>query len=176
MNRFTFLALLAVVAAICWQVPAVVGQAGKKPVDRETVTGGKVVGVHDGDTVTVYRGSGPQVKVRLDGIDAPELGQPFGKVSRDALAGLVFGKEVTLHGHGQDRYGRTLAGVSVGKVNVCLSMVRSGMAWHFKRYSKDAGLAAAENAARAAKVGLWADPAPVPPWTWRAEKSVRVKK
>jgi len=67
---------------------------------------GKIVSIADGDTVTVLRGT-EQVKVRLDGIDAPEKNQSFGTRSRDALAGLVSGKTVTVQSKGTDRYGRT---------------------------------------------------------------------
>jgi len=78
-----------------------------------TVTG-KVVSVHDGDTVTVRTDDGQTLKVRLQGIDAPELRQPFGSRSRDELSALVKGKPVTLIEHGRDKYGRTLANVIVG--------------------------------------------------------------
>ena len=63
----------------------------------------RVVGVHDGDTLTALTADRTQLKVRLHGIDAPELGQPFGQASKRALSGLVFGKQVTLHTTGTDR-------------------------------------------------------------------------
>ncbi len=55
----------------------------------------------------------------------------------------------------------------VGELDVNLEMVRRGLAWHYKRYSTDPALADAEAAARARRAGLWADPAPVPPWSYR---------
>ena len=67
---------------------------------------GKVVSVHDGDTLTALDAANVQHKVRLTGIDAPEIGQPFGTKARDRLTALAKGKTVTIHGHGQDRYGR----------------------------------------------------------------------
>ena len=101
---------------------------------------GKVVGVADGDIVTVLRGK-EQVKVRLDGIDAPEKKQSFGTKSKDALAGLVFGKTVTVQSKGTDRYGRTLGVISVGDTNVNQKLVAGGWAWHYKQYSSDQTLA-----------------------------------
>ena len=127
---------------------------------------GKVVAVTDGDTITVLVEQ-RQVKVRLNGIDAPERRQPFGVKSREALAALVHEKDVRVETSGEDRYGRTLGTVFVGECNVNREMVRNGLAWHYKRYSKDEELAELEVKAREAKIGLWADKDPVPPWEWR---------
>lgn len=132
----------------------------------EVVTG-RVVGVHDGDSITVLAAGNVQLKVRLDGIDAPELKQPFSQQSKQALSGLVFGKTVNLLVTGTDRYKRTLAVVMVAGLNVNREMVLRGLAWRYERYSKDAALLAAQNEARASKRGLWADASPVPPWDWR---------
>jgi endonuclease YncB( thermonuclease family) len=124
---------------------------------------GKVVSVTDGDTVRVLDAANVQHKVRLDGIDAPERGQPFGTVARDRLASLVMGKAVTVHSDGRDKYGRTLGRIEIEGQDVNRRMVDDGMAWHYSRFNNDARLAAAERAARAAKRGLWADAKPVPP-------------
>ena len=134
---------------------------------------GRVVNVHDGDTVRVLDAANVQHKVRLQGIDAPERGQPFGTVARDRLASLVMGKAVTVHDDGRDKYGRTLGRIEIEGQDVNRQMVADGLAWHYVKYSKDARLAAAERAARAAKRGLWADAAPVPPWDWRANEKER---
>lgn len=132
--------------------------------DGAQVVTGRCVGVHDGDSITVLAAGNVQLKVRLEGIDAPELKQPFSQQSKEALSGLVFGKAVTLHVTGKDRYKRTLAVVVAGGVNVNRELVRLGLAWRYEAYSKDAALLAAQNAAKGAKRGLWIDPAPVPPW------------
>jgi micrococcal nuclease len=71
---------------------------------------GRVVGVSDGDTISVTRG-GVAVKVRLRGIDAPEKGQPFSNRAKQFVSSLVFGQTVTVNGRGVDRYGRTIADV-----------------------------------------------------------------
>ena len=72
---------------------------------------GRVVGVADGDTITVLDNTNTQHKIRLAGIDAPEKKQPFGNVSKKSLSDLVYGKQVSVDYNKQDRYGRT-----VGKV------------------------------------------------------------
>ena len=80
---------------------------------------------------------------------------------------------MTIHSHGQDRYGRTLASVDIKGDDLAHRLVADGLAWHYTRYSKDAGLAAVEQEARAARRGLWADREPAPPWAWRAGEKGR---
>lgn len=130
---------------------------------------GKVVSIADGDTVTVLRGR-EQVKVRLNGIDAPEKNQSFGTKSKDALAGLVFGKTVTVQSQGTDRYGRTLGVLVIGGTNVNERMVADGWAWHYKQYSTDRTLSDLEVQAKGEKRGLWADANPLPPWEFRSRQ------
>lgn len=133
----------------------------------------KVVSVHDGDTITALVDGNRQVKVRLTGIDAPELGQPFGRVARDHLAELVMRKDVELVGDKRDKYGRQLSRVVVAGDDAATSMVAAGLAWHYTRYDHDPRLDAAEREARKAGRGLWKDPAPVPPWEWRGHERER---
>lgn len=128
---------------------------------------GKCVGVHDGDTITVLAGSNSQVKVRLAGIDAPEIGQAFGQKAKQALSERVFGKEVTVRVVDRDRYGRTVGDVYTGTNWINKAMIETGMAWHYVQFSKSAELTAAEKTAREQRLGLWADKEPVPPWEWR---------
>ena len=128
---------------------------------------GKVVGVHDGDTITLLTAEKEQVKVRLEGIDAPELKQAFGNASKQSLSDLVFGKLVKLEVSGKDKYRRTLGHVFVEETWVNLAQVKRGFAWHYKKYSKDADLAEAEAKAREARLGLWKDASPLAPWDWR---------
>jgi len=143
---------------------------GAGPVETLQV---RVVGVHDGDTLTALTDDKRELKVRLHGIDAPELGQPYGQASKRALSDLVFGKHVTLHTTGTDRYKRTLARVTAGDIEVDALMIATGHAWHYTRYDRTAALEAAERNARAAKRGLWTDAEPVPPWEWRAREKRR---
>jgi endonuclease YncB( thermonuclease family) len=133
----------------------------------------RVVSVADGDTLRAIDDSKAEHRIRLAGIDAPERGQPFGNVARERLAELTMGKAVAVDVEDRDRYGRTVARLEADGLDVCRQLVADGLAWHYTRYSKDAGLAAAEAAARAARRGLWRDPAPVPPWEWRASEAER---
>ena len=131
---------------------------------------GEIVGVHDGDSCTLLVGK-DEFKIRLEGIDTPELGQPFGKNAKQALSNYIFGKEVTARISGQDRYQRYLGTLLVDGQNVNLQLVKDGCAWHYKEYSSDEALAAAETAARSAGLGLWQDAAAVAPWQWRRKGS-----
>lgn len=131
---------------------------------------GRVVGISDGDTLTVLDGAQRQVRVRLAAIDTPESGQPYGDRARQALSDLAFGKAVRIVVVDTDRYGRTVGRVHEGAVDVNAEMVRRGAAWVFRRYSDDPALLRLEAEARAAKRGLWALPEAerTPPWEWRA--------
>jgi len=134
---------------------------------------GRVVGVHDGDTITVLDANRTQYKIRLAGIDAPESKQAFGNRSKQNLSDLVFGKDVAVEWDKRDRYQRVVGVVLVDGHDVNLEQVRAGMAWWYRQYAKeqipdDRRLyELAENEARAAKRGLWADANPMPPWEWR---------
>jgi endonuclease YncB( thermonuclease family) len=130
---------------------------------------GKVVAVHDGDTLTVLVAS-VQHKIRLNGIDAPELGQNYGRRARQFLSDLCFGTIVTVRVVNVDRYGREVGDVVVGGVLANAELVRAGLAWHYKQYSKDPALAALEKEARAARRGLWVDRNPTAPWDYRHGK------
>jgi micrococcal nuclease len=127
-----------------------------------------VVAVHDGDTISV-RTSNETIRVRLEGIDCPEYRQPYSARAKRFTADLVHRKTVTIDGRGEDQYGRLLARVRVDGVELNERLVRNGLAWHYARGEVDRVLAEAERTARAARVGLWADPKPVPPWAWRRE-------
>ena len=131
----------------------------------------RVVGVQDGDTLTCLDENNQQQKVRLAEIDAPELGQDFGKVSREALASMVFGKTVEVVDDGKDRYGRWIGHVIVNGSDVNREMVATGNAWHYAAYSKDQSLAQLQSQARAQQIGLWAQPNPVAPWQFRSTES-----
>ena len=130
----------------------------------------KVVGVHDGDTITGLDEDQKQFKIRLDAIDAPELGMAFGQASRKALSEKVLGKQVEVIVKTKDRYGRTVGHVLLDKRDVNLEMIEEGMAWHYTHYDHNKRLAEAEQEARGDRIGLWSDPNPVSPWDWRKAK------
>jgi len=127
---------------------------------------GRVVTVHDGDTISV-RETTKIIRVRLADIDSPEFGQPHGASAREFTSRLLLDRVVQVQGRGLDQYDRVLARVSVDGVNANEAIVRAGMAWAYSRGPADAALADAERSARARHTGLWADTSPVPPWVWR---------
>ena len=97
----------------------------------------RVVGVTDGDTITVLDASNTQYKVRLSGIDAPEKKQPFGQVSKKSLSDMVYDKEVLVDWSKKDRYQRIVGKVLLNDEDVNLEQVKRGLAWHFKKYKKE---------------------------------------
>jgi len=125
------------------------------------------VGVHDGDTITCLDENNQQQKVRLAAIDAPEVGQEYGRASREALAAMVFGKTVSVADEGRDQYGRWIGRVAVDGLDVNRQMIATGNAWHFTEFSNDPTLAALQDQARSQKIGLWSQPDPIPPWQYR---------
>lgn len=137
----------------------------------ETLSG-RVARVESGDAVYLIDAAGHHHVVRLAGIDAPERGQPFGDQSRQRLAALVGGRDVTVLWYKRDSGGRLIGKVWIDGLDVSFEMVRSGMAWHYKRFAPEQPAedrphyAAIEAEARMGRVGLWADPSPVPPWEW----------
>lgn len=128
---------------------------------------GKVVGVSDGDTITVLR-DGKGVKVRLYGIDCPESSQDFGQAAKKFTSGMVYGKTVKIEEKDSDHYGRIVGVVYVDDENLNLSLLRKGFAWYYKAYAKNEKIfAAAQGKAKAAKTGLWSMPDPIAPWDYR---------
>ena len=132
---------------------------------------GKVVGISDGDTITVLRNDRQPVKIRLYGIDCPEKRQAWGGRAKEATAELCYGKVVEVHEMGIDRYGRTVAIVILPDgASLQEKLVGSALAWIWPRYCKEAvclDWMELEEKAEAAKIGLWQDEDPIPPWEWR---------
>lgn len=137
---------------------------------------GRVVGVTDGDTITVLDDSNVQHKVRLMGIDAPEKSQAFGNVSRQHLAARMFSKTVTVVYSKTDRYRREIGKVLLDDEDINLEQVVSGLAWHYKKYAREQSpedqdnYTHAEVRARILAIGLWSLPSPVPPWDYRRRR------
>ena len=137
---------------------------------------GTVVRISDGDTVTILDNSKRMHKIRLTGIDAPEKSQPFGDASRKSLAEMIFQKSVEVTFTKYDRYGRILGKIESNGVDICLEQIRRGLAWHYKHYANEQptedrlAYAKAEEDARLAKLGLWRDPSPTPPWNFRRQR------
>lgn len=132
---------------------------------------GKVVGVSDGDTLTILDANQVQHKIRLAEIDAPEKSQEFGQVSKQSLSDLAFGESAAATCKEEDRYGRSVCKVVVNGINVNAEQVARGFAWVYSQYaSKFSVLYAFEMKARAGRKGLWSDKNPTPPWEYRRER------
>lgn len=133
---------------------------------------GRVVGITDGDTFTLLTEDKQQLKVRVAEIDAPERGQPYGNKSRQALAGLIFQKDVTLDIQVIDNYGRLVGRPIVDGKDISAEMIRSGAAWVYRSYCDDPKMYEFERQATKQQIGLWKMPEydRVPPWEWRRGK------
>ena len=137
---------------------------------------GRVVGVSDGDSVTVIDSNKTQHKIRLAGIDAPEKSQAYGQKAKESLSDLVFGKKVDVEWSKQDRYGRTVGKILLAGVDINLEQIKRGMAWHYKQYQNEqspddrVAYAQSESQARDKRMGLWRDSAPVEPAAFRQKK------
>lgn len=128
---------------------------------------GQVVGVADGDTLTLLTAARQEVRVRLAEIDAPEKAQPFGQSAKTSLSALCFRKPAQVQPVATDRYDRTVGRVTCAGVDANAEQIRRGLAWFYRAYGHDPALKALEAEARASRRGLWADPQPIPPWDWR---------
>ncbi len=131
---------------------------------------GKVVNVADGDTITIVDRNKSQHIIRLYGIDTPEKGQAFGNAAKKFTSTLAYNKTAEVTAYDIDKYGRTVGVVMVNGININQSIIESGFAWQYRKYCKESfcdnwlGL---EEKAKRARIGLWGDKSPIPPWDWR---------
>lgn len=160
MNKFLMAALLLAFSAIA---------------QADLITG-RVVGVTDGDTITILDNTNTQHKIRLAGIDAPEKNQAFGTASKRSLSDMVFGKQVDIEWSKRDRYGRTVGKVLTSGLDVNLEQIRRGMAWFYTKYQSELlsedrqEYPVAQDYAEMNRLGLWADSSPIPPWDFRNKR------
>ena len=137
---------------------------------------GRVVGVSDGDTITVLDAEQVTHKIRLSGIDAPEKAQPFGERAKQQLSDWVYQSTVRVIHDKTDRYGRIVGKVTLNSEDVNIQMIHAGLAWHYKAYEHEqpaldrVTYPLAELNAKRKAIGLWGDADPVPPWDWRRNK------
>ena len=134
---------------------------------------GKVIGVSDGDTITVLDSNKHKYKIRFYGIDCPEGGQAFGNNAKKATSNLVYGKNVEVNVLDRDRYGREVGIVFHNNTNINGELIKKGYAWVYTRYCKVRTCndwLELEKKAQAAHLGLWADPNAIPPWEYRSQK------
>lgn len=157
--------IVRLAVAICLLVTCGVGAA-------QGVVVGRVTRIQDGDSVLVQQ-SERTITVRLAGIDAPELAQPFGRESREHLKACCFGQIVLVETHGVDRHGRVLGTLDAGGMDCGLEQLRAGMAWHYRIFANEQSIelrhryTTAERDARRRAIGLWEQPEPIPPWRFR---------
>jgi micrococcal nuclease len=134
---------------------------------------GRVVAIKDGDTIEVLHNNRPE-RIRLYGIDCPELHQDFGSKAKEFTSEWVFGKIVGVEPVDRDRYGRTVAWVWVHGKSLNKELVRAGLAWHYKQYApENAELEQKEVEARSEKIGIWSMKNPTPPWEYRRQNRIR---
>lgn len=140
---------------------------------------GRVVGIADGDTLTLLDASNIPHKIRLAGIDSPEKNQPFGHSCKKSLSDLAYNRAVAVESKKLDRYGRAIGKVLVDGTDANLEQIRRGCGWHYKQYQNEQSLddrlsySAAEEAARKGGIGLWSDAKAAPPWEWRKIKRLK---
>lgn len=128
----------------------------------------RVISVLDGDTVVVKHDNKNE-KLRFNGIDCPEKTQDFGPNASNFSKEHCLDKEVTITPHGEDRYGRTIADITLAN-GECLNeeLVKAGLAWWYRKYAPNSVvLQDLEEQARSQKIGLWQDEKPIAPWDFR---------
>ena len=128
----------------------------------------KVIGIKDGDTVVVLDSLNHQTTLRLAEVDCPEKNQPFGTKAKQFTSDQIYRKEIKYVVTDIDRYGRSIAMIYYDD-NKYLSaeIIKTGMGWHYKRYSTSKELALIEDNAKKNKKGLWVDINPIEPSEWR---------
>ncbi len=150
-----------------------------RPVQVVASYTGKVVRVSDGDTCDVQLGSGQTMRVRIYGIDAPELAQAFGREARKYLDLRIFRQEVTVEKFYDDQYGRCVGRILLDGQDIALELLREGIVWHYVQYCSDQSYAIAERLARESRKGLWqnssAGEEPIAPWEYRKAHPRRQK-
>jgi micrococcal nuclease len=133
----------------------------------QTLLTGKVIGVRDGDTVEVLDDQNKTTILRLAEVDCPEKKQPFGNAAKQFTSHMVYRKNVSYIITNKDRYGRSVAKVYYKNKYLSAELIKNGMGWHYKKYSRSRDVAMLEEKARAKKIGLWVDAYAVAPWDWR---------
>lgn len=132
----------------------------------------KVVGISDGDTITVVI-DGEQNKIRLYGIDSPESGQDFGQAAKKAIKQIIGDRHIQIEQKGTDKYGRTIAMVYADGKSVNEIMVKGGYAWVYDQYCSENVCdewRGYQSEAKSLKRAMWIRDDITPPWEWRREQ------
>jgi len=142
-------------------------KSGKKEAEKNMML--NATRISDGDSFE-GRGDAGTFRIRLYGIDAPEMGQDFSRKSKETLGDLCKSGPLKVVVINKDRYGRLVSNVYNSKGQfINQIMVAEGMAWHFKKFSSDPVLDNLEKEARQSRKGLWGLENPLPPWDYRKD-------
>lgn len=129
----------------------------------------KVVGISDGDTIIIMH-EGKGEKIRIYGIDTPEMGQAYGRKAKQFTSQMVFGKIVEVKPVTKDKYGRTVGLVKITDMDLSEELVKAGFAWVYTKYCdapKCRDWVVLEKNAKEKNIGLWSESNPVAPWEYR---------
>ena len=177
-SRLTFVIGCVLIAASGCYRPRPLNPATQPALPSATHTEitGRVVRIADGDTVTVLDFANVQHRIRLQGIDAPESRQAYGAQAKQNLSTLIFDKEVKAICDKTDQYQRLVCKIVLDGRDINLEQIKAGLAWHYKDYEREQSpedrelYAGAEDEARAARRGLWADANPIEPSEFRRDE------
>ena len=148
---------VALVAIVCASAEATAQSRPELLAMLRQTLSGTIISVADGDTVRArLDGSGRTLTIRLEGIDAPERGEPFSTQARNATRVMLFNRKVQLKVTDVDRYDRLVARIVLDGRDSSLELVQAGLACHFTRFANDPMLAKAQQSARTAGRGFWA--------------------
>jgi len=171
--RLIYFLLLSLFASSCQETQA---QQPTPKSDYIEIVEGRVINVKDGDSFTIVDKDDKFHEIRLSHVDTPEKKQAFGRKAQLYTFNFTFGKIVTAYVESKDRYHRKISEVLVEGENLNEGIIRNGLAWHFKKYSKSNLYGNLELAARNKKAGLWIDTNAKPPWEFRKRKPKKTVK
>ena len=143
----------------------IIGMVAFGFLNAKTMTG-SCVGVYDGDTINVFV-KGKTIRIRMEGVDCPELNQAYGSEAKKFTSKLTQGKTVKVKIKGYDHKKNIIGRVFVGKLDISHQLIRAGLGWHYKKYNKEFMLATAEKKARSHQIYIWSQSKPQPPWEYR---------
>jgi len=150
-----------------------IADVGNEAILPRFLTGAWVTHNPDGDTIDIQTADRALVRVRFSGADKPETAQAFWKVARNHLSTVAKGQQTTAWCYKKDKYELKVCHVRVGSLDLCLDLIQRGYGWYAHMFSHElsheqqAAYAAAEEQARARRIGLWSLPDPMPPWECR---------
>lgn len=127
---------------------------------------GTIVHVSDGDTVTLLLKGNKKIKIRLYGIDAPEIGQKYGEEAKVYLQKYLLNKKVSVVDCGIDKYNRVLGIIYIGSLNINEELLTDGLAWQY-HFNKDDVYKKLMQNAKKKKINIWSDPRAIDPYHWR---------